>query len=264
MRPPQPGSTFFFVDESGDPAFYGKGGKVIVGDQGCSRVFLVGYIECADPDAIARKIEELRKKLSEDQYLLPIPSVRKSLRAFHAKDDAPEVRMQVFKLLAELDFTAQVVVARKIEPMFRTRFQGNQDRFYDDLVGRLFENRLHRFTRNVIRFARRGKKARQHALRAAIESGIRRFQTRWKTDVKTDVIIESTQPFQEPLLQVVDYTNWAVYRAFEKREMRYFNFLRDRYELIADVFDRAKYKGGGNWYTRERNPFEIEKTSPLG
>ena len=66
------------------------------------------------------------------------------------------------------------------------------------------------------------------------------------------------------MLQVVDYTNWAVQRAYEKGEMRYFNFLRDKYELIHDVFDKDKYKNGGNFYTRTKNSFEIKKASPLG
>ena len=66
------------------------------------------------------------------------------------------------------------------------------------------------------------------------------------------------------MLQVVDYANWAVQRAFERGEMRYFNFLRDKFELIWDVFDRKNYKGGGNFYDRTRNPFEIRKASPLG
>jgi hypothetical protein len=167
-------------------------------------------------------------------------------------------------LIATLPFSAQVVVARKHEPMFRTRFQGNQNRFYDDLVGRLFENRLHRYNHSLIRFARRGKKARQHALGAAISDGAMRFQTRWKTEVQTTVEIESTQPIQEPLLQVVDYTNWAVYRAFERNEMRYFDYLRDRFELVVDLYDKANYRGGKNFYTRDRNPFDIKKASPLG
>lgn len=115
-----------------------------------------------------------------------------------------------------------------------------------------------------INFARRGKKARQHALRAAIEDGVRRFRTKWEMDIQTTVDITSTQPMQEPLLQVVDYANWAVYRAFERGEMRFFDTLRERFELIVDVFDKDKYKGGGNWYTRVGNPFDIKKASPLG
>ena len=69
---------------------------------------------------------------------------------------------------------------------------------------------------------------------------------------------------QEPALQVVDYVNWAVQRAFERGEMRYFEYLRDKIELVWDVFDFEKYKlKEGNIYDRRRNPFDIKKASPL-
>jgi hypothetical protein len=221
-------------------------------------------LETENPQAITDTIASVREAVVSDTYLKAIPSVAKSVAAFHAKDDCPEVRMLLYRALAPLQFSAQVVVARKFEPMFRMRFQGSQDRFYDDLVARLFENRLHRFTNNRITFARRGNKTRQHALRAAIDAGIRRFEKKWKTDIATTTILETSQPMQEPLLQAVDYTNWAVFRAFERGEMRYFDYLREHFELIVDIFDKDKYSGGGNWYTRDKNPFDIKKASPLG
>jgi hypothetical protein len=264
LQTPREGSTFFHVDESGDPTFYGKGGDVIVGQPGCSRVFLLGFVECQQPEAILAALRELHDEIAADPYLEPIPSISKTLRAFHAKDDCPEVRMLVFRRLAALPFTVQVVVARKLEPMFRTRFQGSADRFYDDLVRRLFENRLHRYQRNVICFARRGKKERQHALRAALEAGVHVFRTKWKSSAETAIEVRTSQPEQDPLLQVVDYANWAVYRAFERGEMRFFEAWRNKYELVVDVFDKPPAGPGRNWYTRERNPFAIEKASPLG
>lgn len=264
MQEPRDGSTWFFVDESGDPAFYGKGGRVIVGEEGCSRVFILGFVETADPEPIAAALGSLRESIRANEYLRPVPSVRKSIQAFHAKDDCPEVRMLVCEQLAKLEFKAQVVVARKREPQFRTRYQGSQDRFYDDLVSRLFENRLHRMQKNHITFARRGNKARQHALRQAIEEGVLRFKKKWDVEVATSIHVETSQPVQEPLLQVVDYANWAVYRAYERGEMRYFEYLREKFSLVLDLFDRERYKGGANWYTRDRNPFDIKKASPLG
>jgi hypothetical protein len=64
----------------------------------------------------------------------------------------------------------------------------------------------------------------------------------------------------EPCLQVIDYMNWAVYRAFVKREMRYYRFVEEKVSLLVDLYDVAHYPN--NWY-HHRNPFEIEKTSPL-
>lgn len=264
MKKTEEKTVWFFVDESGDPVFYGKGGKVIVGQEGCSRVFLLGFVQTENPQIIRDTLGKLRSAVAADPYLKDILSVRKSLFAFHAKDDCAEVRMQVYKTLADLDFSVQVMVARKIEPMFRTRFQGSQDRFYEDLTSRLFENVLHKAAQNEIVFSRRGKKMRQHALRSAIQRGVERFRLKWKPETITDIQISTTLPSEEPVLQVIDYANWAVQRAFERGEMRYFDFLRDKYALVCDVFDHNNYKNGRNFYDRTRNPFDIKKASPLG
>lgn len=164
-----------------------------------------------------------------------------------------------------MDLAAQVMVARKVESLYRTKYNSSQGAFYDDLVTKLFKNQLHLATENTITFARRGKKARQHALRTAVERGVLEFRKRTKAEVSTTKIaVHTSQPIQEPALQACDYINWAVQRAFEKGEMRYFEFIRDKIELVWDVFDFAKYKGEEKCvYDRRKNPFEIKKISPL-
>ena len=64
----------------------------------------------------------------------------------------------------------------------------------------------------------------------------------------------------QPCLQVIDYMNWTVYRAFVKQEMRYYRFVGNKVSMLLDLYDAPKYPK--NWYSR-RNPFDIEKTSPL-
>ena len=264
MKQPVQKTAYFFVDESGDPNFYGKGGDIIVGQPGCSRILLLGFVRVEEPEPIRKHLSELRYQIARDTYLKDIPSMKKTLIAFHTKDDCPEVRMMVYKILSEHNFAAQVIVARKIEQMFRSRYKGSKDKFYEDLVGRLFQNETHKAEINNIVFSKRGNKVQQHTMRAAIEAGAERFRRKWGTNVSTRLNIKTLISSQDYMLQVVDYANWAVQRAFEKGEMRYFNFLRDKFELVLDVFDKKNYKGGGNFYDRERNPFEIKKASPLG
>lgn len=223
----------------------------------------MGFVVTDDPAPLRERLTELRDEVAKDQYFRNIPSFSKSLLVFHAKDDCPEIRMLVFKTLAEMDFSAQVIVARKLEPMFRAKYKGNQDGFYDDLVTRLFKNQLHMATHNIITFSRRGKKRRQYALRTALERGIRQFSEKWNHQGPTHLEVLTYQPSEEPMLQVVDYVNWAVQRAYHRGEMRYFEFLREKYSLVLDVFDKAKYRKGGNYYTRKANPFDIKKASPL-
>lgn len=260
MKHAAEGVNWFFVDEAGDPTFYDRHGALIVGQEGCSPILLLGFIETTEPHVMRQAVAALHADLAADAYLQGVPSMTKTNQAFHAKDDVAEVRQAVFKLIRTLDFKAQFVVARKIERVFRSAFHGSETRFYDRLITHLFENALHRYKDNRIYFSKRGSRDRQAPLEAAILAGIQRFETKWQTQVTTRVSVSAQTPVGEPCLQVIDYLNWAVYRAFVKREMRYYHFVEEKVSLLIDLYDVNRYPH--NWYTR-RNPFDVEKISPL-
>jgi hypothetical protein len=199
MKQAEQKPRWYYVDEAGDPAFYGKGKIFIVGQEGCSRTFSVGFLRTYDPQAIRSKLAEVRLEILNDRYLKDIPSIVKSLRAFHAKDDCPEVRKLVYAALDKMDFAVQVVVGRKREQTFRQVHKNSHHRFYDDLVSRLFTNQLHLAQENTITFARRGNKAKQHALRAAVEAGVAKFRSKYAGATVTKINIETSQPVQEPV-----------------------------------------------------------------
>lgn len=69
-------------------------------------------------------------------------------------------------------------------------------------------------------------------------------------------------PSGEPCLQIIDYINWAVQRAFIKGEDRYLKFLQeyDKISFIVDIYDLDKYPK--NFYNK-KNVFSINKISPL-
>ncbi len=164
----------------------------------------------------------------------------------------------------ELDFSVQVIVARKVEAVFQGKHRQSQDAFYNDLTSHLFERQLHLARRNSIVFARRGNKAQQHALRGAVEAGVASFRTRYPGAVSTAVNIETAYSADEPLLQAADYALWAVQRAFERREMRYFDFIAPKVELVWGIYDFASLAVKTPIIFTRRNPFHIEKVSPLG
>ena len=72
--------------------------------------------------------------------------------------------------------------------------------------------------------------------------------------------VQAQTPSGEPCLSIVDYANWAVYRAFTQGEMRYYRTIEDKVCLLVDLYDTAKYPK--NWYNRG-NPFDITKITPL-
>lgn len=260
MRKTQPSKLYFFVDEAGDPIFYNKYGHCIVGREGCSKILLLGLIRTSDPQPLRQAVLSLKDEIGKDKYLEKIPSIKKTLRAFHAKDDCPEVREKFFKLIVDLDFRAEFIVARKIESVFLGRHKGKEGLFYDDLFAKLFENKLHKSKQNYIYYAIRGSRKRQAPVSEAIQTAILAFESKWKKKVNSRVFIEPQSPAGEPCLQIVDYMNWAIHRAFTRNEDRYLRFVEDKISFLVDIYDFEKYPK--NFYNR-KNEFDLTKISPL-
>jgi len=221
---------------------------------------ILGFVETTAPTLLRRELSELHRQIKQDKYLEGIPSLNKTNVAFHAKNDVPEVRQAVYKCIARMDFKAQFVVARKVERVFRHSFHASEHDFYDYLVSLLFENVLRANCRNHIYFSQRGTRSRQAQLEQAIRRGMDKFEVQWNRSAQPEIRVLPHTPVGEPCLQVIDYMNWAVQRAFVRQEMRYYRFVEDKVSLLVDRYDLAKYPK--NWYGKE-NPFDIKKASPL-
>jgi hypothetical protein len=260
MKKLSPESIFFFVDESGDPTFFDKRGNLIVNQPGCSPILILGMVEISDPGQIRQSIKELQIEIGSNPYFNGFLSIKKTIKAFHAKDDIPEVRYEFFKLISKMNIHASFIVARKIERVFRNSFHCRENDFYDHMITKLFSGKLHTHENNYIFFAKRGSRDRQTPLENAIKKSISEFESRWKTKVDSHIFIQAQSPVGEPCLSVIDYLNWAVYRAFVRGEMRYFESVRDKISLLVDLYDTKKYPE--NWYNK-KNPFDAKKITPL-
>ena len=69
------------------------------------------------------------RKLFNRHSLIAVP-FRKGVPVFHANNDSSRVREAVFKLIGNLPFDSQFIVARKIERVFTKRFDGDENKFY--------------------------------------------------------------------------------------------------------------------------------------
>src|ERR671939_105315 len=106
MRKPIDAEAYFFIDESGDPNFYGRNDAYIVGTPGCSRIFILGFIETEEPQSLRNSVLDLHKNVVSDPFLSRLPSAPRTAVAFHANDDSQEVRYLVTTLIRNLDFKA--------------------------------------------------------------------------------------------------------------------------------------------------------------
>jgi hypothetical protein len=260
MKTPEATQRYFFVDESGDSTFFDRHGNVIVGEPGCSSYLLIGYVRTDLPREVRLALSELRTRLMADPLFSGIPSFASAHRAFHAKDDSPEVRAEVFKVLRVLPLKAQFVFARKRLKTFRSQFHSKEGEFYDHLVTHLFKRSLHLATDNHIVFEKRGSRARQLPLTNAVQKAATGFESIYGKGLATRVKVECHSPSGEPCLQAADYFLWAVQRLFTKREDRFFRTLEPQIEFVWDLYDTENYPN--NIYTK-KNPLDINKFSPL-
>lgn len=253
--------SYFFVDESGDPVFYNAKGRLIVGTDGCSPLLILGFIETQNPSSVRQSVVDLQTRLIADPYLAKIPSISKTALYLHAKDDAPEVRYEFYKLIRELDFKAQFVVCRKQEDVFRSRHKGKTNKFYDDLVTSLFDNVLHRYLRNNICVATRGSSEREKPIKRALWRAKYRFEKRHAIGLSESQFQLALQNAKgEPCLSVIDYMNWALYRAYTRNEMRYLDYVSSKVSFVKDI----SVPGQSALCFFKKRPFKIENAALLG
>jgi hypothetical protein len=188
---------------------------------------------------------------------------RKTAIAFHAKDDLPEVRREVFTLLSRqnVQFFAVVrdkaVIAQKVleQNEKRPAYRYHPNQLYDRCVSHLFKERLHKRDGYSIIFARRGKSDRTEALDKALQAARTAFRKRWGIVGTAPIEISASDLAEAPCLQAVDYYLWALQRFYEKQEDRFLNLIWPQTRLIADV-DDTREKGYGVYYS-QKNPLTL-------
>lgn len=255
----------YFVDEAGDPTLFDRKGRVIVGEQGCSRFFILGMLHIEDPDSLGQELTALRQKLLTDPYFKGVPSMqpqaRKTAVAFHAKDDLAEVRREVFAVLLRhrLRFFAVIREKQKLaQSVLMWNQQSETYRYrpndlYDQLVSRLFTDQLHKADEFIIQFARRGASDRTASLQAALEQARGRFKRKWSIESNAPITILAGIPAQSTGLQAADYLLWVLQRFYERGEDRFLELMWPAFRLVVDVDDTRKAKYGV-YYTQKNPP----------
>jgi hypothetical protein len=255
----------YFVDEAGDPTLFDKKGKVIIGSEGCSRFFILGLLQVDDPDTLTAELTNLRKDLLDDPYFAGVPSMqadnKKTALAFHAKDDLPEIRREVLKILmkrSDLHFFGIIRDKERLLSYVQQRnsidpdYHYEPNELYDFLVRRLFRDRLHKFDSYRVYFARRGSSDRTLALQLALRAAQDRFAEKNHLPILR-APLEVVPAYSKDIaaLQAVDYFLWSLQRLYERGEDRYVSLLWPSFRLVIDLDDirAARY---GAYYDKKR------------
>lgn len=266
-----PVTRHYFVDEAGDPTLFNRKKRLIVGNDGSSKYFILGKADVENPTSVANGLEALRQRLLADPYFEGVPSMhpdqKKTAVGFHAKDDLPEVRREVFTFLADapIRFYAVVrdkqVIGEKVlaENHKNSSYRYHPNQLYDRCVSQLFRERLHKDDGYKIYFAKRGSSDRTESLRNALGAARTSFYQKWGITGTAPIEIIAADYFDVVCLQVADYCLWALQRLYERREDRFFNLLASKIGLIHDVDDTRK-SGAGVYYTRS-NPLTLDSSA---
>lgn len=254
----------YFVDEGGDGNLFAQRGRVLIGSAGCSKFFILGLLDVVDPVLLQARMDELRHHLINDPYFKNIPSIqvnnRKTALAFHANDDLPEIRKEVFALLRGtegLRYFAVVTYKKNVLEYVRQQNERKPDyhyhpnELYDYLIRRLFKNLLHKDGGYEIIFSKRGKSDRTDALKQALETARQRFAEKWDIDDTAPMNVLADIPRNHAGLQAVDYFTWALQRLYEMNEDRYVDYLWPAFHLVYDIDDKRK-SGYGVYYTHKK------------
>jgi hypothetical protein len=254
---------YYFVDEAGDGTLFDARGRVLIGEQGISRYFILGVLDVPNPEQLHAELDELRQGLLADPYFKKVPSMqpeaRKTALMFHAKDDVPEVRREVFALLQKLEFRFMAVVRNKQRVLEYVRRRNSLDvtyryhpnELYDFMVRVLFKNLLHQDERYDIYFSKRWGQDRTEALKQALQIARERFAKQWGKQSSSVVDVTPLKPQQSGGLQAVDYFLWSLQRFYERREDRYLELLWNSFRLVHDLDDTRKTPYGV-YYTRKK------------
>lgn len=258
----------WFLDESGDTTFYGKKKKIIIGDEGVSNSFILGWVQFNTPlNDIRNKIIELQNSIVSDSYYKDIPSIQKKIKEhgyfFHAKDDVPEVRKTFYEFINTLDINFEAIVGRKTMSIFEKKYHTKGNEFYADMLSHLLKNQLGNNENIVINIAHRKNSTEFKNLNLALEKAINRYSKQYPKTKIAIINFNVQNQYTEPLLNIADYLCWAIQRVFERGEMRYHNFIQTKIKMILDIYDFENRKENRNVYTAE-NPLSIKnKISPV-
>ena len=228
--------TYLFIDESGDPVYYGNRKKLLAGIAGFQPYLIIGMIETDNRKALRKAVVNFMDSIKADSLYNSIPSIATDKGWYvHARGDHPEIRAKFFELLRNLEgYKAHIVIAKKDLNIFNRKHNNNPTEFYFDVLHHLLNGRLNDAGRHYnLYLSQRGN------------NSIRRFQEAVTKAVETDKANtigaiqynhEIVQSKEMPELSIIDYLMWAVQRNLLQGESRYFDALKSKYETVLNLY----------------------------
>lgn len=207
---------YIFLDESGNFDFSPKGTKY----------FLLCSVTKERPFSACKDLIELKYDLAESG---------EELEYFHASEDTQSTRNAVFRIIqkhiAGVRIDVLVVDKRKVGPALRDVMK-----FYPRMIGYLLRYILNGVElaafREVIVFTDRIPISRR---REALEKSVKvTLAEMLPKSSRYRVVHHDSKSNYD--LQIADYCNWAVYRKWDRQDLRHYNLISTAIRSEFDIF----------------------------
>jgi hypothetical protein len=235
---------YFFIDESGDPSFYAKKKKILIGKEGFQPILLVGMIEIVDKKYIRERVLNFQQKIKNDALYNTLPSINDSKGWYlHANNDSPDIRSKFIELIRELKgFKSHIIIGRKRLNLFHSKHNANESEFYFDLIHHLLKGKLKNEECYYQVFLSARGKSTHTRLKEAINKAIEIDNSKLIAPRKINYNCEIVRSKDTPELSIIDYLMWSIQRYILLNEPRYYYALIDKYHSIPDLYDFNKPK----------------------
>lgn len=228
---------YLFIDESGDPIFYGNRKKLLIGTTGFQPYLILGMIETSDRKSLRKSVVNFMDSIKTDNLYNSIPSVTNEKGWYvHARGDHPEIRAKFFELLRNLKgYQAHVVIAKKNIEIFNRKHNNNPTEFYFDVLHHLLNGRLSNSIHHYnLYLSQRGNNT-LHRFQHAVAKTLLTDET--KTAGNIPCHLEIVPAIEMPEFSIIDYLIWAIQRKVLQGEDRFFNAVKDKFVTIVDIYN---------------------------
>jgi hypothetical protein len=253
--------NYLFIDECGDPEFYGKRKKLLVGELGYQPLLILGLVETSDRKSLGQAVLDFQQQILTDLLYRSIHSVQKQGWFLHARGDHPEIRAEFFKFIRVYpDIRFHAVIARKDLSIFNRKHNNNPSEFYFDIVHHLLHGRFQSDCSHNIYLAQKQKNNQNRFVKAvdqAIAADIKREKLQQPPGYRCSIVPSS----EMPELSVVDYFLWSLQRYIYQNEIRFWESIEHKVVSVLDLYDQQNL--AGNLYYGVEKPFRLEKASPF-
>lgn len=234
-------NQWIFIDESGKPEVYSSHGENLVNKKKASRFLILAAVRSENQLEIQQQVTEFRLSLLKDTDLSKIFSSAYALDAFHAQTDYPEVKKKFYEYILNLPIKVDVLVIEKL--LCYDSLKQNPGKMYGVMSGQLIKNLCHQFENTEIIFSRKDSKLK---LRQELETEVERVRLDYlkihpnlKPNLKLSYF--HNPHYSHGGLQVADYISYAVFQVYERRNVKWYQIVKEKVGKIQDICNKKYF-----------------------